>query len=193
MRRVFPRILLGLALLLGATSRGAADEQAAWAALHEGGQVALMRHADAPGGAGDPSGFRLDDCTTQRNLSEEGRADAKAVGEAFKSAGVAVGRILSSPWCRCVDTARLLALGPVEIEPTFSNAFVLADRRDALTAGARAVIGGWRGPGTLLVVTHGANIQALTGYNPSAGEVVVVTARKGDALQPIGRIPVPRR
>lgn len=193
MWRVVASAMLGLVVSISAVGRGAADEQAAWAAMREGGHVALMRHADAPGGAGDPPGFRLDDCSTQRNLSEVGRADARAVGARVRSAGIAVGRLLSSPWCRCLDTARLLDLGPVEIEPTFSNAFVLADQRGALTTGARAVISGWRGPGTLLIVTHGANIQALTGYNPGAGELVVVAAGAGKALRQIGNIPIQRR
>jgi phosphohistidine phosphatase SixA len=178
--------------LVGALDRAGADERAAWAALRQGGHVALMRHAAAPGGAGDPPGFRLDDCATQRNLSAEGRADAKAMGERFRAEGVAVGKLLSSPWCRCVDTARLLDLGPVEIEPTFSNVFVLADQRRALTAGAKAVVTAWSGPTTLLVVTHGANIQARTGQNPASGEIVVVAAGPDGTIQVVGRIPIPK-
>jgi phosphohistidine phosphatase SixA len=185
------RALIALCLSILVTEPSVADPTAAWAALRKGGHVALMRHADAPGGAGDPPGFRLDDCATQRNLSAKGRADAAAVGARFRAEGVAVAKILSSPWCRCVETARLLALGPVETEPAFSNAFVLSDRRDALREAARAIIHAWSG-GTLLVVTHGANIQALTGRNPASGEIVVVAAGSGP-LRQIGRIPVPER
>ena len=170
-----------------------ADEAAAWTALRQGGHIALMRHAEAPGGAGDPSGFKLDDCATQRNLSAKGRADAQAVGQKLKDKGVVVAKLLSSPWCRCIDTARLLDLGSVEIAPTFANAFVLADQRGALTAGARALIAGWKGPETLLVVTHGANIQALTGSNLASGEIVVVNTAPDGALQEQGRIPIPDR
>ncbi|HEX8665248.1 MAG TPA: histidine phosphatase family protein [Beijerinckiaceae bacterium] len=177
------------ALLLIAPS-AAADPAAAWAALRQGGHVALMRHADAPGGAGDPPGFRLDDCATQRNLSPKGRVEAAAAGAKLKAQGVTVAKVLSSPWCRCLDTARLMDVGPVEIEEAFGNAFVLRDRRDALAAGARAVIDAWRG-GTLLVVTHGANIQALTGINPASGEIVVVAPGGGGPLVAVGRIPPP--
>jgi phosphohistidine phosphatase SixA len=188
------RPLLCLLALLAAAAPAAADEAAAWAALREGGHVALMRHALAPGGAGDPPGFRLEDCSTQRNLSAEGRADAAAVGAMLWGEEIAIDKVLSSPWCRCVDTARLMAVGAVEIEPTFSNAFVLGDQREALTAGARAIIGAWRGPGTLLVVTHGANIQALTGgANPESGAIVVVSAGADGAIREVGRIPVPKR
>jgi phosphohistidine phosphatase SixA len=183
-----------LCLLGFPAARAAADEAAAWTALREGGHVALMRHALAPGGAGDPPGFRLGDCATQRNLSAEGRADAAAVGAMLWGEEIVIGRVLSSPWCRCVDTARLMELGAVEIEPTFSNAFVLRERRGELAAGARAIIAGWRGPGTLLVVTHGANIQALTGGgNPASGEIVVVSAGADGTIREVGRIPVPER
>jgi broad specificity phosphatase PhoE len=165
-----------------------ADEAAAWGALRQGGKVALMRHADAPGPAGDPPGFRLDDCSTQRNLSAEGRTHARAIGEKLKAERVPIGQLLSSPWCRCVDTAKLLGLGKVQLEPTFSNVVVLNDQRDRLTEGARKLIGAWRGPGTLFVVTHGANIQALTGgLNPASGEIVVVATKDG-SLQELGRL-----
>ncbi len=187
--RTFITLLFSLLLATPAT----ASEEAAWAALRGNGHVALMRHADAPGGFGDPPGFRLDDCATQRNLSAAGRADAAAVGTTFKAQRVRPGRIVSSPWCRCVDTATLMDVGPVVIEPTFSNVVVLSDRRDALTRGARDFIAAWKGPGALLVVTHGANIQALTGYNPASGEIVVVTPQADGSLREIGRLPVPQR
>lgn len=188
------RIAIALAVLftLGPGADGAhADEAAAWDALRAGGHIALMRHTSAPG-AGDPPGFALDDCSTQRNLSETGRADAAAIGERIRSEGVAFQRILSSPWCRCMETARLMDLGPIQIEATFSNAFVLSDQREALTAGARALIQAWRGPGTLLVVTHGANIRPLTGVSPASGEILVVAIRAGGSIEVIGRIPPPR-
>jgi phosphohistidine phosphatase SixA len=175
-------------LVIAALSPASADEAAAWAALRGGGAVvALMRHADAPG-TGDPPGWRLDDCATQRNLSAQGRADARAMGERLKAERITIAKLLSSPWCRCVDTAKLLDVGPVRIEPTFSNAFVLSDRREALAAGARKVIRDWRGSGVLLVVTHGANIQALTGRGPASGEVVVVSLGADGSLREVGSV-----
>lgn len=153
--------------------------------------MALMRHADAPGGVGDPPGYRLDDCASQRNLSPRGRADARAAGERLRAAGVKVGKLLSSPWCRCLETARLLELGEVQVAATFSNAFVLADQRETLTRGARRLLEQWRGPGVLFVVTHGANIQALTGRAPAEGEIVVVRPSGETSLQEIGRIALP--
>src|SRR5206468_7423164 len=105
-------VALAVALMAAPVAAAASDE--AWAALAKGGHVALMRHGNAPPGYGDPPGFKIDDCQTQRNLDERGREQARALGEAFRQHGVRVDRILSSPWCRCLETARLLAVGPVE-------------------------------------------------------------------------------
>ena len=127
-----------------------------------------MRHADAPGGVGDPPGFRVDDCATQRNLSEKGRADAAKIGLRLESEGIAFEKILSSPWCRCIDTASLLNLGTVETEATFGNVVVLQRSKGDAYAGARALIAKWSGPSNLLVVTHGANIAALTAFRRPA-------------------------
>jgi phosphohistidine phosphatase SixA len=186
---VLRALVLALVPLLAGLPANA-DEAAAWQALRDGGHVALMRHALAPGGVGDPPGFRLEDCATQRNLSAEGRADAAATGALFKTEGVGFEAILSSPWCRCVETAALLDMGPVTREPAFSNIVVLSDRRQEIVAAGRALIAAWRGTGTLLVVTHGANIAALTGIHPSSGETVVVRVDGGE-IAPVGRIPPP--
>jgi phosphohistidine phosphatase SixA len=178
-------------LLLGfcdtAVVAGAGDAADAWKALRAGGHVALMRHADAPGGVGDPPGFRVDDCATQRNLSDKGRADAAKIGSRLQSEGIAFEKILSSPWCRCIDTAKLLNLGAVETEATFGNVVVLRDQRETLAAGARALIAKWTARGNLLVVTHGANILTLTGVSPASGEIVVVKSGS-DRAEPVGRL-----
>jgi phosphohistidine phosphatase SixA len=178
-------------LLLGfcgtAEVAGADDAGDAWKALRAGGHVALMRHADAPGGVGDPPGFRVEDCATQRNLSEKGRADAEKIGSRLKGEGIVFEKILSSPWCRCIDTAKLLNLGAVETEATFGNVVVLKDQRQALAAGARALIARWTAGGNLLVVTHGANIQALAGVWLASGEIVVVKGGS-DRTEPVGRL-----
>ena len=150
---------------LSSTGTARADEAAAWAALRQGGVVALMRHGDAPG-VGDPPGWRLDDCATQRNLSERRPRRSARGGARLRAERIAIARVVSSPWCRCLDTAKLVDVGPVQVEPTFANAFILRDRREALREGGRAVIAAWRGPGVLLVVTHGENIHALTGRTP---------------------------
>lgn len=186
-----PRLRAGLAglLLLLLASLARADEAAAWAALRSGSAIALVRHGLAPG-VGDPPGWRLDDCSTQRNLNEAGRAEARALGERLRAEKIRVTRLLASPWCRCVETARLLGLAPpLQIDEAFANAYMLDDRRDELTRRGRAVLQGWRGPGVLVAVTHGQNIGLLTGYSPATGELVVVAGGEGGALRVVGVLP----
>src|SRR6476660_323818 len=104
-RRIATVLLMLAALALSpifAPTLAVADERDAWAALVKGGHVALVRHGSAPPGYGDPPGFKIDDCATQRNLDEKGRAQARVLGEAFRQHGVRAEKILSSPWCRCL-------------------------------------------------------------------------------------------
>jgi phosphohistidine phosphatase SixA len=185
---------LFIAFMLASGAANAADDSAsAWMPLRADGHVALIRHASAPGPIGDPVDYKLDDCATQRNLSEQGRAEARALGERFRTQQVKIGKVVSSQWCRCRQTAELMNIGPVEVTPTFNNAFVLSTARDELTAGARAIIGAWRGPGALVVVTHGQNILAMLGIHPREGEVIVVTPdpTSDNKMRLIGRIGPP--
>ncbi len=185
------RILLVVVTFTCGISLAAADPRV-WEALRGDGHVALIRHASAPG-VGDPAGYRLDDCSTQRNLSDAGRATALALGERFRAERVKVGKVVASQWCRSRQTVELMNLGAVDDAPAFNNVFVLRDQRDRITAEGRAAIAAWRGPETLVVGTHGDNIYELLGFNPREAEVVVV---KPDAADPrrmrlIGRIPPP--
>lgn len=173
-------------MLLGA--RDLRADEAALAALRAGGHAILMRHADAPGG-GDPAGFVLDDCKTQRNLSDAGRAQAKRAGDRLKAAGVRIDRLLSSRWCRTLETARLLDVGTVESYAPLDSFFSDAAAGPGRTA---AVAGHLQGIGTrtYMLVTHQVNITALTGIFPASGEMIVV---KPDAANPgrptvVGRI-----
>jgi len=186
MRRVLGLLALVAVAIFAVPGEGVADPKV-WALLERGGQVVLIRHAITTPGVGDPPGMRLDDCATQRNLSAKGRADAERIGARLKAEGIAFEKIISSPWCRCVDTATLLQLGPVSSEPTFSNVVVLTDQRQSLTSGARTVIEQWTGSGNLLAVTHGANIAALTGIQPASGEIVVVKKGSG-GIEAVGRL-----
>lgn len=190
---------VALAMSLVVASAVAADEsREAWDALAAGGHVALIRHGNAPGPSlgqgGDPPGFKLEDCRTQRNLDESGRAQARALGEAFRHRGVPVGRILSSPWCRCMDTADLMAVGRVER----SSALVPSSDRVPNSAAAldalKEMVASWRGPGTLVLVTHGLTVRAMTGFVPNQAETVVLkpTPGSGSGAHVVGRIPAPR-
>ena len=167
------------------TSRAIASEQAAWAALREGA-IVVFRHANAPG-IGDPQGFRLDDCATQRNLDAQGRDQAVKIGERFRREQIAVTAVLSSVWCRAFDTASLAFPGQVRREPSFNSFFDDRGQQAAQTDAARAILLGWSGPGTLVVVTHQVNMQALTGIGPASAEGLVLR-REGEQLRIIGRI-----
>jgi len=169
----------------------AAEE--AWEALVKGGHVALIRHGNAPpGSGGDPPGFRFDDCRTQRNLDDYGRAQGKVLGKAFRSHGVRVDRIVSSPICRCMDTAYLMAVGRVESSRTLVPDMngLPPDRLREL----REIVSTWRGPGTLVLVTHGFTIQPLIGIIPAQAETVVLRPTPG--VEPgavvVGRITPPQ-
>jgi len=180
------------AFLLVACASAVASDATVWEALRRDGAVALVRHGDAPG-VGDPEGWKLDDCTTQRNLDAAGRAQARALGAKLRAEKIPARRLLASPWCRTMETATLLGVGAVEREPAFANAFVLSERRDELAAAARALIGRWRGPGALVVVTHGENIRALTGRSPATAELVVVAAGAEGTVREVGAVRTPAR
>jgi phosphohistidine phosphatase SixA len=182
------RGLLFLITLLLPFSAAQAEE-AAWNLLKEDGAIVLFRHANAPG-TGDPANFVLGDCSTQRNLDERGRTQSRAIGEAFRQRGIAVGRVLSSQWCRTLETAELAFPGQVKEEPGFNSFFGDRSSEPQATARAREVLSLWSGPGVLVVVTHQVNIQALTGVAPRSGEGIVVSPGP-DGLAVRGRLPPP--
>lgn len=158
------------------------------AAFREPGIVALMRHATAPG-TGDPDNFRLDDCDTQRNLSDAGRRAARAVGARFRDAGIAFDAIWTSQWCRCRDTATEMALGPAVDRPSLNSFFDNRGARAAQTADTLALLAARPGQ-RLLLVTHQVNITALTDVVPRSGEIVLARMEKG-RLVVIDRLPPP--
>jgi phosphohistidine phosphatase SixA len=162
----------------------------AWALLRQPGHVAFMRHSDAPGfgGYGDPPGFKLEDCATQRNLSEEGRAHARRTGEAFRKHGVGFDRVLSSPWCRCKETA-LLAMGrEAEVFAPLSNLVGRGEHRDGQVKALKAYLAGLDGTTRVLFVTHGIVINALTGISPASGEMVIVKPGSGGEPNVVARL-----
>ena len=181
--------LLAAALLgcgsLHAQDRGADAEL--MKALRSGGHVILIRHASTVPGIGDPAGFVLTDCATQRNLSEAGRAEAARIGTTFKAARIPVGNVFSSRWCRCLDTARL-AFGKVSPWAALDSHF---DNPADAAAQAAAVIGGIAERETagenLVLVTHQVNISTMTGVSPAQG-AAVVTRRAGNVLKVVGRL-----
>lgn len=170
--------MLALALLVALfPAAGAEDEP--WALLKQGGHVVLMRHTVTTPGVGDPDGFRIEDCSTQRNLSEEGREHAKRIGQAFREFRVPIDAIQASPWCRCVETAGLAFGRGAEVWNALSNLFGRSENRQKQVEELSARISAWRGKGNLVLVTHGSTVMALTRISPQTGEMVIL-APKGD-------------
>jgi phosphohistidine phosphatase SixA len=161
--------------------------EAAWQALKQGGTVALFRHARAPG-TGDPANFRLDDCSTQRNLSEEGRQQAQGIGDQFRTRQLPVERVLSSRWCRALETARLAFGAVAQPSPQLDSFFSGRDQEAAQTHAVRRIIEGWRSAGVLVLVTHQVNITALTGIFPGEGEMLVLRPRSDSGFDLVGRV-----
>jgi phosphohistidine phosphatase SixA len=182
-------VVAGLGLLAAAPRALAQGQDELWRALASGDHVALMRHAEAPG-VGDPPGFRLEDCATQRNLNEAGRRFSRQLGEEFRRRGVARARVLSSRWCRCLETARLLDLGPVEpgglaLDSFFENPENRARSTDALR---RLLADLPRDGGASVLVTHQVNVTALTGVSPPSGGIVVLRLLPDGGYAVAGRL-----
>ena len=166
--------LVGALIALLALPGAAPASEQAWALLKAGGQVVLIRHAITTPGVGDPPGMRLDECSTQRNLTDEGRRHARQVGEAFRARGIVVERVLSSPWCRCIETAKL-AFGAAEVWEPLSNLYGRPENSAQQVSEMRRLVGQPRRDGNLVLVSHGSTISALTSVSLNTAEMVIVT------------------
>jgi len=186
MRPTLRALAAALALSVGAAP-AAAQSEALWSVLKNGGQVVIMRHASTDPGLGDPATFRLEDCATQRNLSGAGREEARRIGAAFRARGIPIGQTLSSRWCRCLETARL-AFGSLEPWPALDSFFRDRWREPEQTRAVRARIGGRPAHENLILVTHQVNITALTGIFPASGEFIVLTPLGDSAFRVAGRL-----
>jgi broad specificity phosphatase PhoE len=186
---MFPNLL---GLLLAIVPLAAQADEALWKLLQQGGQVLFIRHAATTPGVGDPEGFRLEDCKTQRLLSEEGRAQAKRLGETLGKRRVPIGQVVSSPWCRCIDTAEL-AFGRVDERwGALGNLFGRSQAAQAQVTDMRRRIGAYRGKSNLVLISHGSTAAALAGVSPDQAEIVVLTPLGGDKFRIAGRIAPPR-
>jgi 8-oxo-(d)GTP phosphatase len=175
--------LAPIARLLGSPAAASDDP---FAALRQGGHVALIRHALAPG-SGDPASFTPGACDTQRNLSEEGREQARRIGDLFRENGIPQARIFSSAWCRSRETAELLRLGPVTALEPLDSFFRRRSEGERQTRALARWIAGQDALPPIVLVTHQVNITALTGVFPGSGEIVIA-GREGDDIVVRGRV-----
>ena len=184
-------VLLLVLTVGGGTPATARNDAALWDAVRSGTAFAMMRHALAPG-TGDPQTVLIGDCTTQRNLSDSGRKQARQIGERFRANGISAARVLTSAWCRCTETAELLRLGSVTQLDALNSFFTSRDREPVQTA----ALTDWitrdkphrRRGNPLVQVTHQVNITALTGVFPRSGEIVVARFDDHGGLHILGRL-----
>lgn len=141
--------------------------------LKKGGNLIFIRHAYAPGG-GDPENFNINDCSTQRNLSDIGREQSKKIRNFFKYNEIPIDKVISSEWCRCKETA-LIAFDKFETK-NFLNSFFsikFAKNKKTQMKNLKDYINKWNGDGNLVLVTHYVVISEALDYAPSSGEIVI--------------------
>jgi phosphohistidine phosphatase SixA len=186
-----PTVLVILTCLVSQSAY--ANELAIWDKLqgtNPKGYVLLLRHTLAPG-VGDPENFKLNDCSTQRNLSQVGREDAKSVGDWLKRRDIKITRVESSRWCRAKETAQLLDIGRVRLNPNLDSLFDSQDPAKAIqTVRVKKQIVDWRNKsGLLVLVGHFVNIGAVTGVGVGSGEGVLVRADSKGKITVVGLTP----
>lgn len=165
-------LLIGVACLLVSVFATASDLSQK---LQSADHVLLMRHSLAPG-VGDPARYTLEDCKTQRNLSDEGRKQAQAAGQWLKQQGITNADVLSSAWCRCKETAALLGFGGFTIEPTLASFFDEMHTAKAQNQKLEKFVANrlkTKGNTALVLVTHHVNIYEFMGENIGSGDMVL--------------------
>jgi len=141
--------------------------------LQKGGKLIFIRHAYAPGG-GDPPNFDINNCETQRNLSDEGRMQSKKIGNFFKTNDISINKIYSSQWCRCKETAKI-AFKNFETKK-FLNSFFskkFSENRNKQVIDFNKFLKNWDQKNNIIFITHYVVISELLNYEPSSGEIVI--------------------
>lgn len=185
---LFLGLLFLLIIALGSGWASDADnEQQLLSAFKQGDHVALMRHALAPG-IGDPENFQLEDCSTQRNLSQEGRDQALKIGARLKEAGIVNADVFTSQWCRCLETAELLEFGPPVPLPALNSFFREYEKKQDQTEALSSWLENQPIARPLILVTHQVNITAFSGVYPDSGEIVLMRRNDDGRFGVVGSI-----
>lgn len=157
-------------------------------ALQKGGYILVFRHAITDRSQSDTVPQVLEDCTKQRNLNEQGKTQAREIGSAIAKLKIAIGVVLSSPYCRTRETA-ILAFGRAEVTPKLDNAFINTDRRPELQAALRQLAGEPPAAGTnTVLVTHGENMTQALGVSVAEGEAAIVMPDGTGGFAVVGRV-----
>ena len=184
-KKLSVNFLLSVCFLFGCNHTGYADRL--WSKLKSGDHFVLIRHALAPGYS-DPSNFDVEDCKTQRNLSDEGRQQAKNIGRLFRSNKINTAILLSSQWCRCLETSRLFNLGKVAELAALNSFFENPDREPIQTKALLEWVRSASLKKPTVLVSHQVNIAALTEVSPESGEIIFVHRLVDGSLSVIGSI-----
>ena len=156
--------------------------------MKSGGHILMIRHALAPG-TGDPANFRIGDCSTQRNLDDRGRNQARAIGDWLRSNGITAARVYSSQWCRCLETAELLEMGPVAELSALNSFYELTQDREPNLEALRKFIAEQPSEGVLIIlVTHLVTISAIANEGVSSGEGVLLKLNRDAPYEIVGRL-----
>lgn len=176
-----------LALAVIATGNAKADESDVWEAFREGRAVLMLRHALAPG-TGDPGNFDIDDCSTQRNLNATGREQARAWKPYLEDHGISRARVFSSQWCRCLETARQMDMGPMEEMMSLNSFFRNRGQGDMQTRQTITMVNEMEDGAPVILVSHQVNITALTGIYPSSNEGVIIALPLSESPRVLARV-----
>jgi len=184
--------LWGLIVLFACPATHALAADDVWALLKKPGHVVLLRHSNAPGSQTESDDMNFKDCSIQRNLDAEGKAQAARIGDEFRKRQIATLRLISSQYCRALDTARLTKLGPVTQNPVLNQVFLAnpGQMSEAATKG-RELMKKIPAKQLTMLVTHVSNIQAMSGAKLDSGEMAVVHFDKSGEVVVDGKITIP--
>ena len=189
--RYQPAKIVGILLfgcMILAAMNAHAESQRLIDQMKAGGHILMIRHAMAPG-SGDPENFQIGDCSTQRNLDDRGRSQARVIGEWLRSNGIKKARMFSSQWCRCQETAKLINLGPVVQLPALNSFYERPQDREPNLKSLRIFLSEQTSKGELLIlVTHFVTISEISGEAVSSGEGVVLRIKENGAFEVAGRL-----
>ena len=157
-----------------AAEQSAAADDPLWSQLKKGGYVILMRNSAVDEGLGDPKGYKVNDCATQLNLTDKGRAEAQKIGDEFKKRKIPIKQVFTSAFCRAKETAQL-AFGKADVWEALNSFYDKPNRKSEQTRLLHQRLESPPNDGTnLVLVTHGYNIVSAVGLNPDPGDMLII-------------------
>lgn len=183
-KHIFIHISIIAALSLSAFANNQTEKTTSL--MNENGYLLMIRHAKAPG-FGDPSNIKIGDCSTQRNLNNEGRLQASKIGEVLKQNNIQASAIFSSKWCRCLETAKLLDMVEVKELPSLNSFFEKTQNKEPNLKALKSFINSQDTNKKLIImVTHQVTISAISGQYVSSGDGVLLKLNDSKPYEFVG-------